>query len=64
MFCIVIVTYNVLLLQLPYVTSLLALYIPYDFSFHAEMTSLESYGLRYFPPLIALITVPIAASVR
>ncbi len=38
-----------------------ALYVPYDFSFHANLTSLESYGLRYLTPLIALVVVPIAA---
>ena len=43
--------------------SILALYMPYDFNFHEGMTSLESYGLRYITPLVALIVVPIAASV-
>ena len=46
------------------IASTLALYVPYDFSFHKEMTSLESYGLRYVTPLVALIVVPIAARVR
>ena len=44
--------------------SIVALYVPYDFNFHEGMTSLESYGLRYVTPLVALIIVPIAARVR
>ena len=50
--------------QMSCIASTLALYVPYDFSFHKEMTSLESYGLRYVTPLVALIVVPIAARVR
>ena len=46
------------------IASILALYVPYDFNFHEGMTSLESYGLRYVTPLVALIVVPIAARVR
>ena len=50
--------------QMSCIASTLALYVPYDFSFHEGMTSLESYGLRYVTPLVALIVVPIAARVR
>ena len=38
--------------------------MPYDFSFHKGMTSLESYGLRYIAPLVALIVVPLAVRFR
>jgi hypothetical protein len=44
--------------------SILALYVPYDFNFHEGMTSLESYGLRYVTPLVALIVVPITFRIR
>lgn len=50
--------------QLSCISSTLALYIPYDFTFHREMTSLESYALRYSALIITLIVVPIAARVR
>ena len=50
--------------QMSCIASTLALYVPYDFNFHEGMTSLESYGLRYVTPLVALIVVPIAARVR
>lgn len=46
------------------VSSSLALYLPYDFSFHRGVTSLESYGLRFIAPVVALIVVPIAARVK
>ena len=50
--------------QMSCLASILALYMPYDFNFHEGMTSLESYGLRYITPLVALIVVPIASKVR
>ena len=50
--------------QMSCIASTLALYVPYDFNFHEGMTSLESYGLRYVTPLVALIVVPIAVRVR
>ena len=46
------------------ISSIFALYIPYDFSFHTEMSSLESYGLRLVTPVIAMIVVPLAARFR
>ena len=49
--------------QMSCIASTLALYVPYDFNFHEGMTSLESYGLRYVTPLVALVVVPIAAGV-
>ncbi len=51
-------------LQLDCIGSALALYFPYDFSFHEGLTPLESYGLRLFTPVIALIIVPIAMRIR
>ena len=50
--------------QMLFIGSALGLYIPYDFSFHKGMTSLESHGLRYIAPLIALIVVPFAVRFR
>ena len=47
-----------------YFESIVALYVPYDFNFHEGMTSLESYGLRYITPLVALIVVPITFRIR
>ena len=50
--------------QMVSIGSGLGLYIPYDFSFHQGMTSLESHGLRYIAPLVALIVVPVAVRFR
>ena len=55
--------YHLFEIQMSCIASTLALYVPYDFNFHEGMTSLESYGLRFVTPLIALIVVPIAARV-
>ena len=52
-----------ILIQMSCIASTLALYVPYDFGFHEGMSSLESYGLRYLTPLVALIVVPVAARV-
>ena len=50
--------------QMVSIGSGLGLYIPYDFSFHQGMASLESHGLRYIAPLVALIVVPVAVRFR
>ena len=46
------------------IESTLALYVPYDFSLHQQLTALESYGLRYITPLLTLVVLPIAMRIK
>lgn len=46
------------------ISSTVALYLPFDFTFREGMAALESHAYRYIAPLIALVVVPLAARVR
>ena len=50
--------------QMGCIASGLALYVPYDFSLHTQLTALESYGLRYTTPLLTLIVAPVAMRIK
>ena len=39
-----------------YLTSALELYFPYDFCLYPGMTALESFALKFIPPITAIIT--------
>ncbi len=47
-----------------YISSLLALYVPYDFSLREELPALESYGLRYITPLLVVAITPFVLRIK